>query len=204
MIAVGLKGYNLDFATTLKEADQKIQTGDYALMLLDLELPDGYGLDLLAQQKPKIPIIILTGKRQIDTKLNAFECGVDDYIEKPFSPAELTIRVDARIRKAENQKIERETKTVGDLQLLLSEQRLLFLPTNKDVDLTKNEFRLFSLLSEHVDEVLSRETLIRQIWDGTAISARTVDTHVANLRRKIKDSAVQIETVFGKGYRLKI
>lgn len=211
IIKFSLKTYNVVIATTLSEAKTLLDTQSFALVLVDLSLPDGDGLDILSHIAQKtsapdeLPIIILTAKKNILTKATAFSLGAEDYLEKPFDPAELKIRVDARVNRSERVQQRTDIRHVGDLLLNIGEQKLLISGSNQKIDLTSLEFRIFSTLSKAPERVFTREALIDQVWGKEIeITFRTVDTHIAHLRKKILKSGVQIETVFGSGYKLTI
>ena len=211
IIKFALKAYNIIVATTLSEAKACFDNGNFSLVLVDLSLPDGDGLDMLSYIAQKshssdaIPIIILTAKKNILTKATAFSLGAEDYLEKPFDPAELKIRVDARVNRSERAQQRTDIRQIGDLVLNVGEQKLLIHGSNQKIDLTSLEFRIFSTLSKAPERVFTREALIDQVWGKEIeITFRTVDTHIAHLRKKILKSGVQIETVFGTGYKLTI
>jgi DNA-binding response OmpR family regulator len=137
----------------------------------------------------------------------AFAMGVDDYIIKPFHQAELRARVDAKLRKHGEQEKEQEIVQMGDIKLDLGRQRVSILAAfyEEELQLTRLEFKLLTKFMKSPERVFARDYLIENIWgDSTNISDRTVDTHIANLRKKILRSNVKIETVSGEGYRLKI
>jgi DNA-binding response OmpR family regulator len=208
-----LKSYHVFHAACLKEAETALLQKTFDLILLDLSLPDGDGLRYLAEKYSdqtlnlnKTPLFVLSAQNEISSKVMAFAMGVDDYIIKPFHQAELRARVDAKLRKHGDQTIEQEVLLVGDLKLDLARQRATISqgPREEELQLTRLEFKLLTKFMKSTDRVFTREYLIESIWgDSTNITDRTVDTHIAHLRKKILASAVKIETVTGEGYRLK-
>lgn len=198
-----LRGYDLRIARSLAEAE-RILSGSprFQLILLDIELPDGSGLDLFGRQTAvfdEVPVILLTGKTDLTWKAAAFALGAEDYIEKPFQPAELKLRVEARLRRDQR----RRNFQIGSLLCSLDEHRLLKGPARELVDLTSIEFRIFLLLARTPQKIFSRSEILDRAWgDHVAVTERAVDVHVSNLRKKLEGSGVAIEAVVGTGYRL--
>lgn len=204
-----LKDYKTVGCSTLEEAKRALKAGPYAALILDIELPDGDGLRFLAEiqdaQKQNTAIFIISSKTALANKAMAFSYGADDFIAKPFDPIELKMRVDAKIRKLSESTARSDNFKIEDIAVNVAEQRLYLEQGGQknSVNLTSLEFRIFSFLSRNKNKVISRAEIINQIWGGKVyITDRTVDAHVAHIRRKIKTSRIKIETVFGTGYKL--
>ncbi|HUP57800.1 MAG TPA: response regulator transcription factor [Bdellovibrionota bacterium] len=197
-------------AGTIAEAKARLEKSDFALVLLDVGLPDGEGYKLCSfmQQDDRlrgVPVVFLTGRGQVDDKVLAFSLGADDYILKPFDTRELRARILGRIAKTQaRSKAGRELRK-GDLRICLDTQRVYMIDgANSETlaDLTGIEFKLLLHFATHVEHVLSRDQVISAVWgEGFAISDRTVDSHISKLRKKLLASRCQIAPVHGEGYR---
>lgn len=198
-----LRGHDLRFARSLREAETALGSGDFFhLVLLDIELPDGSGLDLMtrfAADFEELPVILLTGKTDLSWKAAAFALGAEDFIEKPFAPQELRLRVEAKLRREQRRRL----LHLGTLTCSLDEQRLFKGPQREPVDLTTLEFRIFTLLARTPQKIFTRSEILDRVWGShVAVTERAVDVHVSNLRKKLEGTGVSIEAVVGAGYRL--
>jgi DNA-binding response OmpR family regulator len=204
-----LKDYKMTVCASLDEAAQSLKLGPYSAIILDIELPDGDGLRFLAEtpevQKQKTAIFVLSSKVALANKAMAFTYGADDFITKPFDPIELKLRIEAKIRKISGQYNPSETYKIEDLTVNVPEQRLYreSKGVREAINFTSLEFRIFVFFSKNNNKAISREEIIQQIWGNKVhITDRSVDAHVAHIRKKILTSRVKIETVFGTGYKL--
>lgn len=210
LVEASLPHYRLTFAETLTDARTVLKSKTVDLVILDLELPDGNGLNFLTELKTlhghnEIPVFILTGKTEISNKVLAFNVGAEDFISKPFDPLELAARIDAKLKRLERQQDRAENMRIGNLLASLPKQRVWLSQSGKDqaIDLTSIEFKLLVTLGKNPERIYSRNQLLDEVWGNeTHITDRTVDTHVGHLRKKIADSTAKIETVIGEGYRL--
>ena len=175
------------------------------LVMLDLMLPDITGLEVCKalkrdQTTQHIPIVMVTAKGEEIDRVVGFELGADDYIVKPFSIREVSLRVQAVLRRHATERAPTPLLRVGALRIDRDAHRAWV--NEEPVDLTALEFRLLVTLCDRRDRVQPRATLLRDVWqiDGD-IPTRTVDTHVKRLREKLGPSARCIETVRGVGYR---
>lgn len=175
------------------------------LVILDLMLPDISGLDVCKEIRnnpvsKNTPILMLTAKGEEVDRILGFELGADDYLVKPFSLRELTLRVAALLKR--NVPVESDENIIlGDLNIDLAAHRV-FLETN-EVTLTAKEFDLLVHLARHNGRVQTRDYLLEQIWGYSSdVTTRTVDTHIKRLRTKIGSFGNLIETVRSIGYRL--
>jgi two-component system phosphate regulon response regulator PhoB len=179
------------------------------LVLLDLMLPDGSGLDvcrsLKADPKTKnVPVIMLTAKGEELDRVVGFELGADDYVVKPFSVRELVLRLRAILRRAEpSDSAAHATSDMvqfGCLRVDRNAHRAFV--DDEEVSLTALEFRLLATLLDRKNRVQSRDTLLEDVWGlRLQVETRTVDTHIKRLREKLGNAGAYIHTVRGVGYR---
>jgi two-component system alkaline phosphatase synthesis response regulator PhoP len=204
------EGYQVDFALDGVTALQKLATGSFDLLILDLLLPLKSGLEICAevrQAQVRIPILILTALGHTMEKIAGFKLGADDYVTKPFDTLELMARIEALLRRASikpgNDQMGSHLVRIGNLTLDLR-RKIVQLDT-ETVSLTSREFQLLWYLVERRGETVSRDELLQQVWGhvpGTL--TRTVDMHIASLRQKLAGTpknADMIITVPGRGYR---
>ena len=175
-----------------------------AFMVLDVMLPgiDGFEVcrRLRAANNP-LPILLLTARDEDVDKIIGLELGADDYLTKPFNPRELAARVKAILRRGEWKP--QTTKPVQITDMLIDPARREVSVKDQPVELRQKEFDLLWVLVEHRGLVLSREKLLELVWGYDFYGqTRTVDVHVSHLRKKLAESAIQIETVSGIGYKL--
>ena len=190
----------------LLDAEKILSTSNISLILLDLMLPDGSGLDLCRKLKAdqstnSIPIIILTAKDDEVDKVVGFELGADDYVTKPFSVRELILRIKAilkrKVQKPEVTEVERE---FGELRID-SDSHEVFV-NGEEVSLTALEFRLLKQLVDRRGRVQTRDQLLSDVWGYSAdITTRTVDTHIKRLREKLGPIGKYVQTIRGVGYK---
>jgi DNA-binding response OmpR family regulator len=171
------------------------------LVILDIGLPDMDGFEVCRQirRKRSVPIVMLTARDDEIDRVTGLEVGADDYVSKPFSPRELLARVRAVLRRAEPES-EVELIVLGDVVLNRSSREVMV--GDRDVDLRGKEFDLLAYLMENRGNVLSRDMLLDRVWGlEYAAGTRTVDVHVAQLRKKLGRPEL-IRTVRGTGYKL--
>ena len=179
------------------------------LILLDILLPGMDGLELLRRIRSdrgmsRIPVVMLTAKGDETDRIAGLELGADDYIPKPFSPREVVARIKAVFRRSSllPGEAEEETYVYGDLRMDVSRHEILL--RGKPVDLTPKEFRILRALLSSAGRVLSRESILAKVWgEATHVTDRTVDVHIAKIRRKIPFLADAIRTVKDVGYQLR-
>jgi len=193
-------GYLVDLAASLKAAKSLMATEHYALAILDVGLPDGSGLDLLAQwrrQKRDTPILILTARDTWEDKVIGLETGADDYLTKPFHEAELMARLKALLRRQSGQLS--QVITLNGISLDEAGQRVC-LEGETWRSLTATEFRLLRYLMLHPDRIHSKEQLLEQLYalDQDAAAPNLVEVYIARLRRYLGKSVIQ--TRRGQGY----
>ena len=193
-------GYLVDLAASLKAAKSLMATEDYELAILDVGLPDGSGLDLLAhwrKQKRITPILILTARDTWEDKVIGLETGADDYLTKPFHEAELMARLKALLRRQSGQLS--QVITLNGVSLDEAGQRVC-LEGETWRSLTATEFRLLRYLMLHPDRIHSKDQLLEQLYalDQDAAAPNLVEVYIARLRRYLGKSVIQ--TRRGQGY----
>ncbi len=194
-VALEMNGLEFKAFSTLKSFIDALNNEQPDVALLDIMLPDGSGLDALKYIKEKYPsvsCIMLSALSKEEDKVNGLNLGADDYIAKPFSVLELTARVNARLRGRERQSVLSVDCVTLNLETFVCEI------DGKEVSLNHKEFELLKYFMENHGKVLSREKLLTEIWGYDVGETRTLDNHVARLRKL----GVKIETIFGVGYKL--
>lgn len=202
------EGYQVDTASTGPEGLEKALDLDLDIIILDLMLPGLDGLEICKELRRRdigTPIIMLTAKSQQFDKVLGLELGADDYVTKPFSPFELRARVKALLRRSEIRNHQTLMVNIRFGPFELDPSKYLFTKNGEPVQLTTIEFALIKLLMQHPGQVLRRDDILSSVW-GTEVfvTPRTVDTHIANLRRKIGDDAEEarwITGIRGVGYK---
>lgn len=201
------EGYIVDEALNGLEAIKKNEYNKYSLILLDVMMPeiDGWTVCRKIREESSVPIIMLTARSEEYDKLFGFELGVDDYITKPFSPKEMVARIKAVLRRSlnNNNNIKDKTIKVKTLEIRpLSKQVFL---DKEEINLTPKEYELLYFLAQNPEIVYTREQLLNKVWGYDYVGdARTVDTHVKQLREKLGEYKGFIHTVWGTGYKFKI
>ena len=193
-------GHAVDWVQRLDHAEISLQSTIYDLILLDLNLPDGSGLDLLRRRRAAgdtSPVIILTAKDQISDRISGLNAGADDYLVKPFDLAELSARVAAVARRYSgnpNPNIQ-----LGELCINLSDRTIQ--RQGSTIDLTAREWALFEALLSRPGALLSKSQLEERLYEfGAEIESNTIEVYISRLRKKLGPKLV--ETVRGIGYRL--
>jgi len=207
------EGLVVDVCTTVRDALASLERFGPDVLVLDVTLPDGSGLDVLraaALPEARIPTIMLTARGEEADRIVGLELGADDYVTKPFSPRELVARVRSLMRRtapapgrAAEPKTARRTR-IGELEIdhNFHEVSMDGAPTN----LTATEFKILALLAENPGEVFTRSHLLDRLGDDGEIFERTLDRHINNLRKKIERDPRNPEyvvTVYGVGYKMR-
>jgi DNA-binding response OmpR family regulator len=196
------EGYRIETAYDGKTALDKFRALKPDLLVLDLMLPgvDGWEVCRRIRQESDTPIIMLTARDQDIDKIVGLELGADDYLTKPFNPRELVARVKAIFRRA-SAPPKTQRLSVGDVALDLDRREVT--AAGNPVQLRTKEFDLLAVLMQNPGIVLTRERLLEIAWGyDFAGETRTVDVHVAHLRKKLAGARAQIETISGVGYKL--
>ena len=201
------EGYDVVVARTGEDALSSVTTETFDAILLDLTLPEHDGLEVLKtlrDQRFLTPVIALTARDTIQDRVAGLNAGADDYLVKPFAFAEVLARVRAVLRRSRPDEIGR--LRVGDLEIDPATHRVT--RGDRPLELTVKEFDVLYHLAQHADQVVSRDTLAREVWRETARSTtldNVMDVHISRLRRKVDhDAPVRlIHTVRGVGFSLR-
>lgn len=199
------EGYRVESAGDGRTALDKVASLRPALVVLDLMLPavDGWEVcrRIRAGSQSEVPIIMLTARDDDVDKIVGLELGADDYMTKPFNPRELVARIKAILRRSERSGAPAQTIQAGNVSIDAARHEVRV--GDRLVELRAKEFECLRTLAENKGLVLSREKLLELAWGyDFAGQTRTVDVHVAHLRKKLAGSTAQIETVAGVGYKL--
>ena len=203
---IAREGFNVFTASSISEAEEAIKSHSINLVLLDLMLPDGSGLELCKKIKsnPKteyVPVLILTAKDDEVDKVVGFELGADDYVTKPFSVRELILRIKAVLKRGQVKKdIVEVVRQFGDLKIDIESHEVYV--DNNQIDLTALEFKLLNQLVDTRGRVQSRDHLLAEVWGySSEVTTRTVDTHIKRLRNKLGTMGKYVQTIRGVGYK---
>ena len=197
--------FSCDTAMTYSGASQKAWDNDYNLIILDIMLPDGNGLELLEEIKensPKAGIIIISAKDSLDDRLSGLDLGADDYLTKPFHMAELMSRI-----KALNRRLYfHGKKNIVYNEIEIDPENHTVSVNNKILILTKKEYELLLFFIVNKNRVLTKESIAEHLWGDNSDYYQNFDfiyTHIRNLRKKIRDCGAKdyIKTVYGLGYK---
>ena len=197
------ESFKVEAAYDGQTALDKIKSLQPALVVLDLMLPvvDGWEVCRRVRSASDLPIIMLTARDDDVDKIVGLELGADDYLTKPFNPRELVARIKAILRRAGHAPAGDKPIMLGDLSVDPARREVTV--KGSPVELRTQEFDLLLVLAENRGLVLSRDKLLELAWGyDFAGQTRTVDVHVAHLRDRLAASTVQIETVWGVGYKL--
>lgn len=177
------------------------------LILLDLHLGSASGFEVCERLRssPKtnhIPIIILTGENDRNTTVRGLLAGADDFLCKPFHWDELRARVHARLRRHEMDRDISEPSRYGNLKMDPKTKQGWI--SDRNIELTQFEFRMLAYFIKHRNELVERRKMLGDLWPDAVVSRRTIDTHIAHLRKKLRGFSGSLETVYGGGYMLKL
>jgi DNA-binding response OmpR family regulator len=202
-----LENYVVDTAATGTEGLAKAKSMEPSLILLDLMLPELSGLEVLRQLRDEgnvTPVIILSAKGQDHEKVEGLELGADDYVSKPFGLEELTARIRAVLRRGKP--TESDPQTVYEFKNLTVDFRRFTVTRNGDeFQLSRYEAEILRMLIGKRGQVVTRKDLLTKVWGYVHLpTTRTVDNHIARLRKKVEDDVenpIHVQTVHGLGYR---
>ncbi len=212
------ENYRILFAKDGLDAIESVNRNQPDLVVLDLSMPRSDGFEVCQQLRSQastkeLPILILTAHNSAQHRIRAFELGVDDFLEKPFHPAELIVRVKSRLAKhsikgeqsviagklTEGQSA--QVLRAGELKLDL-ERRRLQLEKGSECNLREIEFKILRYLMQNIERICTRDEISHAIWGQEEGQNRNLDPHVSNLRRKLGQAEYSIKTVYGMGYSL--
>lgn len=199
-------GYDVESATTAQTGLEAALNGRFDVILLDVMLPGGSGLDIcrtIRQRGIQTPVLMLTARGQVGDRVVGLKLGADDYLVKPFEMAELLARIEALLRRSATPPQQPDAYRFGDISVDF--RRAEVMKGDTRLELSAREFKLLKYFIEHRGAALSRDELLNEVWGYTAMpSTRTVDVHVAWLRQKVEDNPRHpqyILTVHGLGYK---
>lgn len=202
-VSLETAGYQIFWARDYTTAAKTNQEQRLHLVLLDLGLPDGNGLNLLKEIRKsgsRIPVIILTAQTDEGSVVDGLQSGANDYVRKPFGKLELI----ARIKTALKEPQEREDQIrCGELLVLLSQRKVMH--GDQEVTMKRREFDLLAYFARRFGSVVTREELIEGLTADSDIFDRTIDSHVSHLRARLRKagvSSLKISSVYGLGYRM--
>ncbi len=197
-------GYEVRAASSAKAALIDLAGALPSLIVLDLNLPDGDGVELCRRirKSSDVPILMLTARDEDVDKIIGLEVGADDYMTKPFNPRELVARVKSVLRRASPERRRSETEELRHGDLVINSGKREVYVGDEEIRLAPKEFDLLWELLDHRGIVLTRDQLLERVWGYTfAGDTRTVDVHVRQIRRKLGDAS-PIVTVWGVGYKV--
>lgn len=205
-----IEGFEVSIVDNGQLAVTQALNGDFSLILLDLMLPgcNGYDVCRLIRDRIDVPILMVTARTESVDKIRGLGLGADDYIPKPFDPAELTARVKAHLsryaRLTGGGQGEPEVISLGNVQILPQSWKVV--KDGREIKMPNREFALLKFLAEHPNTVFSKEKLFETIWGCEYMGdSATVTVHIGRIRDKVEDDPARprlIETVWGAGYRL--
>ena len=195
--------YEVQSCKTFLDAQKQIGDSQISIWVIDIMLPDGNGLDLLKQIKaenPETMCIIISAKGDRFDRVSGFEFGCDDYIPKPFLPAELVFRIDKLNTARKTSQLQKKKMELQFGSYLVDQDRRVVMDHQKKCDITSKEFDIIMFFIQHQKQAISREQLLDCVWGADYFgNDRIVDNYIKNIRKKLPDAA--IETIYGYGYR---
>ena len=197
------EGFQVEGATKGQDGLTMFANSSPDFIILDIMLPDIDGFEVCRQirAKSKVPILMLSARREDVDKIIGLELGADDYLAKPFNPHELVARVKAILRRAQAEVVPQQVIDIFGIHIDILKREVVI--NNEILKLRTKEFDLLTVFAQNPEVVLSRERLLNQVWGYDYYGeTRTVDVHVNHLRGKIEGSPADIETFRGTGYKL--
>jgi DNA-binding response OmpR family regulator len=198
-----LSGFEVQAAETLGLAWQKFSGQALDLILLDVNLPDGTGLDFCKKVRESgsdVPILFLSARTDEETVVEGMNIGADDYIRKPFGTEELKVRMKKSLNRSG---VKRNVLKVGPLTLDLNRRHADL--NGEPISLGRREFDILTIMAQKPGDIVTRENILQHLGERADIYDRTIDSHVSHLRKKLKEAshdAVRINSVYGVGYKL--
>ncbi|PWC37904.1 response regulator transcription factor [Azospirillum sp. TSO35-2] len=193
-------GYAIDWAADGYQAEELLATERYQLVILDLMLPGPDGQTLLRQLRRKgddTPVLVVTARSRVDTKVDALDLGADDYVVKPFDFRELEARCRALLRRHHG--IATSEQVFGNLSFDTSTKKVAI--DGQPIDLSAREFRLLELFLSSLNKVMSKDTLIDRLCSlDQPVAPNAIELYVSRLRKKLEGASVVIRTLHGQGY----
>ena len=205
MIRLDRSGIACDLAKSLEEARACVNVQHYDVIVLDINLPDGLGTELLKEIRSRgerTPVLMLTAEFSVDDRVSSLNSGADDYLVKPFDHRELEARIRALYRREQGDKA--EELTLGSLTFNASAR--VVRQGDSPINLTRREFSLLEILVRNRGKIVSKERLFEGVFSfqDTDVSMNALELYVARLRKKLSGGSVRIETQRGLGYKLEV
>jgi len=202
-----MEGYQVESASDGETGLAKAATGEFDLVILDVMLPRKLGFDVcreLRERGVETAILMLTARTQITDRVVGLKLGADDYLTKPFDPAELLARIEALLRRVQKDpRVPVRSFQFGDVEVDF--ERAEARKAGSPISMATKELQLLRYLVDNRDRVVPREEIMLKVWEySSEVSSRTIDVHVAWLRQKLEDNPQRprfIQTIRGKGYR---
>lgn len=199
-VGLPMEGLTIDSVATCEDARIAIESGDYAVIVLDIALPDGSGLELLREMRAsgdRTPVLLLTARTLVEDRVDGLDAGADDYLGKPFDLTELAARIRALHRRSVG--APEALLRIGELVLDLNRRSVM--RKDNPVTLSRREFAVLRVLAENPGHVLSRAQIEDRIYGWQEeVGSNAIEVHIHHLRAKLGRTAV--ETVRGEGYRM--
>lgn len=194
------RAHAVDWVQSLGDGTEAMRTVAYDLLLLDLNLPDGHGIDLLERLRrtgQAVPVIVITARDQVRDRIGGLNAGADDYIVKPFDLDELSARIQAVQRRATAMPAPRQT--IGGLEIDLTARRIWL--KGEEIDLTAREWAILECLMSRLGSIVSKVRLEEALYAfGAEVESNAVEVYVSRLRKKLGSDAIR--TLRGLGYRM--
>jgi len=199
------ENYICELAESFKKADEKLSIYEYDIILLDISLPDGNGLELLKtikRQHIKSGVIIISAKNSLDDKISGLDLGADDYMTKPFQLSELNSRIKAVLRRRQFD----GTSTLNFNEIAINTDSKTVTVNGLEITITKKEYDLLLFFIVNKNRVLTKEAIAEHLWNDNIDMADNFDfiyTHLNNIRKKIKQAGGTdyVKTIYGMGYK---
>ena len=203
VMSLPYRGYSIDSVASLSDGWKCLSEGRYDMILLDVQLPDGTGFELCKRIREKdsvVPILMVTARTDEPSAVQALSMGADDYIRKPFGLDELTARMDRMVGRKTNR-----NTWLSYRNIRVNKSERIAWVEDAELALGRKEFEILSILVKRGGEVVTREEILDALSDQSEMYDRTIDSHLSHLRKKIReiaDNRIQIQPVYGVGYRL--
>ncbi len=201
-------GYSVTCAESCDEAFELLADNKFALILLDINLPDGTGFEICSELRKvsDVPVIFASARTSEDDRISGFDIGGDDYLPKPYSMKELLSRVNALIRRAYGFNTQEKIVNFGDVAVNITSRSVV--RNGNAVSLSLREFDLLAYLCEHKNTAVSKEKLLSEVWGAfSAVEPSTLAVHIRWLREKLEKNPAEpefIKTIYKVGYMLEV
>lgn len=202
---LGQNGYLCTQAFSGSEGSLRFSMEPFDLILLDLMLPGMPGEELIKLFAGKVPVIVLSAKNELDSKIELLSAGANDYICKPFDLKELLVRVQVQLRSLPASKLPDSSAELRYRDWILNPETQEMIAAGEPIELTLHEFRILELLMKHPKKVFTKQMIYEYAWDEDYfVDDKTINVHISNMRSKLKPSQTDsyIQTVWGMGFKL--